>query len=314
LTDKILVDGEVLAVNNQAEQRDIVRGLGLPPDLDRAEANAWRRFIPRQIPWREVAAYEQEILKLEERHREVESERDEVSARLRGAADRDADALAEWERGGRSGRRPALSLPQLEEELARRQDELQAVRRAIDQVTSERAAYVANHRDRLTKEAEKALETARARAVEAVGELEEARAELIEARRVLSWSALYPSPEAGREPSFQQFGGGLRRILEPLGLAQVAAAESIRASLRQDIDWIKDAVTVEQQQKLEGSPRTTQEGMEQARDRQVAGVAALRRGLAQDTRAAELDAMKRRDAELGAIKRPKANVDGHNGS
>jgi hypothetical protein len=233
LTDKILVDGEVLAVNNQAEQRDIVRGLGLPPDLDRAEANAWRRFIPRQIPWREVAAYEQEILKLEERHREVESERDEVSARLRGAADRDADALAEWERGGRSGRRPAPSLPQLEEELARRQDELQAVRRAIDQVTSERAAYVANHRDRLTKEAEKALETAHARAVEAVGELEEARAELIEARRVLSWSALYPSPEAGREPSFQQFGGGLDASSSRLGSPkQRPPSQSARACVK----------------------------------------------------------------------------------
>jgi hypothetical protein len=98
-------------------------------------------------------------------------------------------------------------------------------------------------------------------------------------------------------------GGGLRGALEKLGFNQPVAAEAIFAGLREDLAWIATAVSPEQRQKLGGSPRATQKEVAQTRDLQVAGVPALRRGLDQDQRAAELDDMKRREAELSRMRR-----------
>ena len=93
--------------NNQTNVLDTLHGLGLPPSLDAAEAQTWRRWLPGgRVPWRELAGFETEIAKLEERRREVERERDEIAARLQGAPAQDVEARTRWERSGRRGARP----------------------------------------------------------------------------------------------------------------------------------------------------------------------------------------------------------------
>jgi chromosome segregation ATPase len=145
--------------NNQTNVLDTLHGLGLPPSLDAAEAQTWRRWLPGgRVPWRELASFETEIAKLEERRREVERERDEIAARLQGAPAQDVEARARWERSGRRGARPEPSQPKLEAELKRCQDDLYALHAAIDKVSAERVAHVEKHRGRLSREAAEAAE------------------------------------------------------------------------------------------------------------------------------------------------------------
>lgn len=53
-----------------------------------------------------------------------------------------------------------------------------------------------------------------------------------EAPMLVAWAALYPSPETPREPNWGMLGGGLRRILQKLGLAQSVTADAVLTSLR----------------------------------------------------------------------------------
>lgn len=294
MPDKILVDGQVLEVNNQTEQLSRLAGLGLTGNLDEAEASAWRRFIPRRLPWKELDRYEQEIAKLEQRHREVEGERDELNTQLPGAPEHDLSALAEWERGGRRGPRPEPSQPKLEASVARCQEELLGLHRAIDAVTRDRASYVSKNRDRLVKEARKAAERAHERTMRLLGELEAARDELVESRRTLLWSQTYPSSAAGREVNWTQIGGGLKRVIEVLGVQHLVAAEQVFEALRADCNWIMDAMTVEQRRALEEAKPVSPADLDRVRNQQIQDHADLWRQGAQDQRTGELERMRRR--------------------
>ncbi len=55
MTEKILQGGQVMAVNNQADQVAALAGLGLTGDLAAAEAASWRRWLPAaRMPWKEI--------------------------------------------------------------------------------------------------------------------------------------------------------------------------------------------------------------------------------------------------------------------
>ena len=281
--------------NNQTNVLDTLHGLGLPPNLDEAEAQAWRRWLPGgRLPWRELASFETEIAELEERHREVERERDEIAARLQGAPAQDTEALAEWERSGRRGARPEPSQPKLEAELKRSQDHLYALHTAIDKVSTERVAHVEKHRARLVKEAGEVAGQAHERATRALDEAAEAREALVQARRVEVWARLYPDPVIGQEPIWNQLGGGLKRVLELLGTQNLIVTQQVLEALRADIDWIAGAVTSAQASKLEGSRPPTQDERERARDRQIDEGARLRRQLAADRRTGALEDARRK--------------------
>jgi len=284
-----------MPVNDQSRVLDTLRGLGLPPTLDAAEAQTWRRWLPGgKVPWHELASFENEIAELEERHREVERERDEIAARLQGAPAQDTEALAGWERSGRRGARPEPSQPKFEAELKRCQDDLYALHAAIDKVSAERVAHVEKHRSRLVREAEEAAEKAHERAVHALDEVAEAREALVQARRVSVWSRLYPDPVIGQEPVWPQLGGGRRSVLELLGTQNLIATQHVLEALRADIDWIAGAVTSAQASKLEGSRPLTQDERERARDRQIDEGARLRGQLAADRRTGGLEDARRK--------------------
>ena len=293
-----------MTYNNQAEVLSTLHGLGLPPTLDEAEKSAWRRWLPGgKLPWHELLHYEEEIGRLEERRRALEEKRAELSTRLQNAPAHDLEALARWQRDGQSGPRPKPSGPQLEAELTKLQQDEAALLRAIDAVAEERVRYVEKHRSRLVEDAGQGESKALERAQQALQELEEAREALVQSRRVRLWAELHPAEEVGREPTWPLLAGARRSALEKLGVSQPVAAEAVFAGLREDLAWISTAASPQQRERLEGSRRATQKEMEQARDRQIAHGAALRQGLQQDARAAELDGMKRREGELAAIKR-----------
>jgi hypothetical protein len=89
-------------------------------------------------------------------------------------------ALAEWERVGRRGPRPEPSQPELEASIARCQEELLGLHRAVGAVTNERAEFVSKNRKRLVREAHEAAEKAHERAAAALDEAAEAREALVE--------------------------------------------------------------------------------------------------------------------------------------
>ena len=71
VSDRIIQDGQVVAVNNQVQQRQVVQGLTGLPTLVEAEAASWRRFLPGKLPWTELQLFEQEVERLEARRREL---------------------------------------------------------------------------------------------------------------------------------------------------------------------------------------------------------------------------------------------------
>ena len=56
MSDRIIQDGQVVAVNNQVQQRQVVQGLTGLPTLVEAEAASWRRFLPGKLPWASCTA------------------------------------------------------------------------------------------------------------------------------------------------------------------------------------------------------------------------------------------------------------------
>ena len=295
MPDKLRID--------QPRQIQALEGLGLGSDLDAAEAASWRRYVPGggRVPWREVAAFEKEIGRLEERRREVEAKRLDLGDRLQSAPAHDLENLAAWERAGRRGPRPESTRPALEAEVARLQEGERALLHAVDAVTADRARFVEKNRDKLVREAGKIRETARERTERALGELEEARGELVRARALELWSLLYPSAEAGREPNFASLAGGLRRVGEMAGIQQAVAVEQVIAALREDVDWVASAVTREQQAKLGSATagewhRDARTGewvwIDRERDRALEDAIRLHAQGRSDERRGELDRMR----------------------
>lgn len=292
MPDAIVVNGQLQAVNDQLAQRDRLAGIGLPPDLHAAERSAWRRFLPGgRLPWREVSAFEMEITKLEQRRSEIEQKRLELAERLRAAPQRDMEALAQWQRDGQRGPRPEPSGPSLENELYQLQQDEQALIRAVDSVTSERAVYVEGNRPKLVEDASRAEGKALERAQRALEELKEAREALVQSRRVRLWAELYPAQEAGREPSWGLLGGGLRRIGELARLQQTVAVEEILTAMRADVDWVASAATREQAAKLAPKP-VTQDEVDRERNRAVNAALSLHAQSRSDERRGQLDRMK----------------------
>ncbi|HLL86128.1 MAG TPA: hypothetical protein VK387_02320 [Thermoleophilaceae bacterium] len=71
MADAIIQNGLKVRVNDQDEQLERMRGLGLTGDLVAGEAASWRRFLPGKLPWRELHRFEEEIGRLEARRREL---------------------------------------------------------------------------------------------------------------------------------------------------------------------------------------------------------------------------------------------------
>lgn len=246
MPDGILQNGRVVQVNDQPEHIDRLRGIGLPADLNAAEAQSWRRFVPGRTPWPKVAEFEEHVVRLEQLVSEVHAEMLVLVEQRQQAPNADTEALAQWEINGAVGTRPEPTAPKLDAKIASAQERIQGLHKAIEKVTSDRAEYVSRNRDKLVKDAHRGVEAAQTKATRLLAEFEEARQELIEARRTEAWAQLYPAAEARREPNYIALGGGLRRILEPLGVQQIVTMTQVLTALRDDVEWASTALTPEQ--------------------------------------------------------------------
>ena len=304
MSDRIIQDGQVVAVNDQPQQLERMRGLGLTGDLVAAEAASWRRFLPGTLPWTELHRFEREVERLEARRRKLQAEAEELNARLRDAPSEDAQALANWERSGRRGPQPESSRPQIEAGIERLQQALRALHLAVDDTTAERAEFIAKNRGRLQTEAREVVEKEHSRAVAALDEFEAARAALVEARRLELWAHFYPRPEAGQDPRWQLLGGGLSRALEKLGITNFIALEQIITALREDVEWLPDALSTDQAaalaDKQEAAPAelTDDRGLavesrDPERDRAINADLRLRAQLTSDRRRGAIERLKR---------------------
>jgi hypothetical protein len=172
---------------------------------------------------------------------------------------------------------------------------------AIDKVAQERAEFVEKHPERLVKEATRVTDAAHERARAALAEFVSAREELVEGRRAVLWAALYPSVVASREPRWQALAGGLKRVIEKLGIAQVIGMGQVVDALGEDVEWAANAQTPEQRQALQSRPhaegeRVTPRGdnLDPARDQRLADRAHLGRQLRQDERRGRVEDLGRR--------------------
>lgn len=108
-------------------------------------------------------------------------------------------------------------------------------------------AFIAKHRKRLVREADKATVEAYKRYTSLVQELEEARTELVESRAAALWAALFPGSLANNMPNANDLATGLRKPIEAaLGLKTRVSAAGVFQALRADADVLVEAMTRDQ--------------------------------------------------------------------
>ncbi len=94
--------------------------------------------------------------------------------------------------------------------------------------------------------------------------------------------------------NWTQIGGGLKRVIEVLGVQHLVAAEQVFEALRADCNWIMGAMTVEQRRALEEAKPVSPADLDRVRNQQIQDHAELWRQGAQDKRTGELERLMRR--------------------
>jgi hypothetical protein len=269
----------------RTDQVETIREHGLPADLVATETNVWRRMSPARNRWPEIAAFDEDVAKLEMRQAAKAAELRELRDREIAAPATDADRLATWQLDGEKGPRPEPELPAIREQIRERQEEWEALTVATTRMLADKAAFVEKHRGRLVKEADSYADEAYVRYHELVDQLAEARADLFAKRRAAVWVRLYPDEQSIREVA-DTFAGGLRKPLTAMGLNAQIGPERVLDALRADADWLRSAATPEQKAKIgEGrDPKTppntvwdrTDEGQQWQRDQRQRALHRLR--------------------------------------
>jgi hypothetical protein len=230
---------------------------GMPPmtgigGLAQLEEQARHRLSPRKNRWGDVARFDQRVAALEARRSEIQARLQALHDQLANATNTDAEALAAWIANGERGDRPESREPALKKQAAELTREADALVLAVGEELQRKADYVAKHRGRLAKDAQRHVDAAHARVVSLVAELERARDELAANREHELWALLYPHEAAARTPAMAMLAGGLKAPGERLGLVQATPIERVHEALVADAGWLKQASTPEQRALLEG--------------------------------------------------------------
>ena len=225
---------------------------GAPPiqELARAERAALLSFLPRAVPWADVLEFDERLADLHGRHAAAADRVRELAERVANEPQRHADAIARWALDGERDDRPESRLADLEAEHQVAEGERDGFILAIDRVCEERGRHVERNRDRLVRHADRLVNDRHGRLTEAIEVVERERPALAAARESALWARLYPGENTGRMPRLKTLAGGLRRVLQPLGLNTEVDASRVVGALREDADWLKDAVGPEQRAAL----------------------------------------------------------------
>ena len=246
---------------------------GMPPiqHLASLEEQSRHRLNPRRAAWPELQKFEERLAELEGRHRDTIAALGVARGKLRDVDRADAAALTRWEIDGRQGEKPATEKPALVEHVAGLERERDGLAGAIAEVLADKAAFVERHRDRLVAVAERMVEQARARYLDAVAHVDAARAELVEVREASLWAQVFPDEAASRMPKTIHLALG-KSAAYPPGLADRALeADGVMALLRADVDAVAGAVSPTQRVVIErlnpnAPPATFWADSDEARD------------------------------------------------
>src|SRR3954451_17552983 len=249
LTEEELVQLDVAALQREPRPRPAHNYPDTPAGLldVHQEESTWRLFSPKRRR-DDIAAFDNRVLELHKRVEAVMAQAAAVREELRLAPERDAEALAEAQLSG--GKHPAPTVPGPEEQRDNLERELAGLDAAIAKVGAEKVDYVDRHRKRFTKDAEKHTENAARRYRQLVDELEQARADLSDARSTSLRTMLYPNQPNLLSVPRRGFAGDLRKPLTRAGLSGSIATEHVFDLLRADVDWLEHAASSEQRQAL----------------------------------------------------------------
>ena len=239
---------------NQAEAIDRA---GLPADLVATERNVWWRIGPFRDRWEDVDKFNVQAAELEMRQAEIGREMQELVQDRLDAPTADSGRLAAWQLAGEKGPRPEPTLPGIEDRIAARQADYEALSVAIGQVLRDKAEYVQKHRSRLIRDADADLDAEHQEGLELIDRYAAWRERMRDKRRNAVWARLYPHEQLAREVP-DTFAGGLPKHLRPMGLKAEVAPGRVIDAMRADADCLRTAATPEQKALIgEGrDPRT----------------------------------------------------------
>jgi chromosome segregation protein len=234
--------------------------------LSGLEQSFWARISPRRNRWPELREIDERLEQFDRRQEELRVTLIELRGRRERADAEYADELAVWMAAGEQEQKPVSEARALEEAIAEAEAEHAAIDTLRTGVLEERIAFVERHRKRLVRDAEREAEQARARYLEAVDMLAQAREDLIGLRETAVWASLYPSETlASMAPSHALVGGRRRESEQHLpGVKGELPAHAVLALLRSDAEYLATVSTVEQAAGMRGvttAELTTREAM-----------------------------------------------------
>jgi hypothetical protein len=243
---------ELLEEAKRPDQISAAVERGLPADWTHAEEATWRKFTPFRSRWPELTELDRRVAELEARQAEVHAELNRLREREQAAPAAHSAALAAWIADGEKGPRPESELPKIKQEIEERQADYDALKVVVGRALDEKVAFVQKHRPRLVREADKHVERTYEHLLALVDELLQVREQLSVDRRHAVWSRIFPAQEAMIEPPATVCGGN-PTPLRAAGLSQSMAPAQLEALLRADAEWLRNAVTREQQARILGT-------------------------------------------------------------
>jgi hypothetical protein len=240
---------ERLEEAQKPNQIDAAVERGLPADWTRAEEATWRKFTPFRSRWPELTELDRRVAELEARRGEVHAELNHLRDREQAAPAAHSAALAAWIADGEKGPRPESELPKIKQEIEEREADYHALQVVVGRTLDEKVAFVQRHRKRLVGEADEHVEQTYQRYLAQIAELLETREQLGVDRRHAVWARIYPGAEAMVEPPATVCGGN-PKPLRQAGLSQSMAPAQLAALLRADAEWLRHALTREQQARI----------------------------------------------------------------
>jgi len=212
------------------------------------------RISPRRNRWPELVEIDERVADLDRRQEELRGELAGLRDRRDRADEDHAARLAAWLAGGKQEPRPLSEVRELEEAIVEVSAEFGAIDSLRERVLEERIAFVAKHRKRLVKDAERAIDVVRKRYLELVAELEQVREELIGLNESRLWAELFPSELlATYAPAVELVGGRRQVTLRHMHFAkQGIPANGTFALLRADAEHFATVATLDQKAAIEG--------------------------------------------------------------
>ena len=261
---------DVLQEAGQKLQREIAadplhtRGVGhLPVDPERArlelteEQRVRRSSRPKSRRWRGLAKLDDKIDALALRLEEASQEAQRAEERVQQAPEEDARTLADWLAAGERGRRPEATLYERQRERDAARLHIEALQRTLDEALEERLRYVERNRDKMLEDARKDVDAARARLLAHVAELPALRADLLDARDLVIWSATFPDAAQSYGFPHALALGLLEPVKATLGTTNRLDYQSVVAALEADADALADRHHVQVLKALGTAPPRT---------------------------------------------------------